>query len=74
MVHQVEEVALPAAVRDENGHALPGDAVRGLVHALCHSLVFRLHILEFQRGLKGQIQSSLYRSKQMQTNEPSVTD
>lgn len=74
VVHQVEEVALSAAVRDEYRHALPGDAIRGLVHTVCHTLVFPLHILEFQRGLKGQIQSSLCRSTQMQTNEATLNN
>lgn len=60
VVHQVEEVPLSAAVGDENRHALPRDAVWGLVHTLCHAFVFPLHILEFQRGLKGQLQGSLY--------------
>lgn len=46
VVHQVEEVALSAAVRDEDRHALPRDAVWGLVHAVRHTLVFPLHVLE----------------------------
>lgn len=66
VVHQVEEVPLSAAVGDENRHALPRDAVWGLVHTLRHAFVFPLHVLEFQRGLKGQLQGSLYTEE---TNE-----
>lgn len=65
VVHKVEEVFLSAAMRDEDRYALPRYAVWGLILAFSHSFVFHLHILQFQRGLKGQLNSSLYRNKQI---------
>lgn len=66
MVHKVEQVSLSAAMRDENGYALPCYTVWGFVLAFCYFAVFTLHIHQFQRGLKGQLNSSLYRRKQVQ--------
>lgn len=59
VVQEVEEVFLSAAMRDEDRHALPRCAVCGLILAFSHSFVVTLHILQFQRGLKGQLHSSL---------------
>lgn len=58
VVQQVKQVSLSAAMRDEDGDTLPRRAVGGLVLAFSHLSVFSLHVLQFQRGLKGQWHSS----------------
>jgi len=67
VVQEVEEVSLSAAMRDEHRHALPRRAVRRLVLAFGHAFVLTLHLLQRQRGFKGQLHRALCGSQQIKT-------